>query len=105
MDWQFIIENLKTGAILSRLNGMDPLALARNPYVSVPFFVVLAVLIFFKMVRTVATITSVTALWFAIVYALPRHADGPILKDIGVFSGICIVIFAVLIYVYLIRSD
>lgn len=105
MNWQFIVENLKTETILSYFNGLDPLSLAYNPYVSVPFFIVLAILLFFKMVRTAATLTSAVALWFAISYTIPKGTDGPLLKDIGLFSGICIVIFAILIYVYLIRSD
>jgi hypothetical protein len=104
MDWQFIAEHLRTEAILSHLAGFDPLSLARDPYVAAPFLVVLAALFLFKMIRTAVTILSAVALWFAIAYALPK-TEIISLKDLGAFIGVCIVILAVLIYVYLIRSD
>lgn len=104
MDWQSIAEHLRTEVILSHLAGFDPLGLARDPYVAVPFLIVMAALVFFKMIRTAATILSAVALWFAIVYALPK-TEIISLKDLGAFIGVCTTILAVLIYVYLIRSD
>lgn len=104
MDWQFILENLRTEAIFSHLAGLDPLSLAYNPYVVIPFLFVLTILGFFKMIRTLATIFSAIALWFAMAYALPKD-EIISLQDLGVFIAICIAILAVLIYVYLIRSD
>ncbi|MGQ9500264.1 MAG: hypothetical protein ACUVQ6_08005 [Dissulfurimicrobium sp.] len=104
MDWQFIAEHLRTEEILSHLAGLDPLSLASDFYVAAPFLIVMAVLVFFKMIRTAATILSVVALWFAIAYTLPKTEIISI-KDLGVFIGVCTAILVVLIYVYLIRSD
>ncbi|MGB9713331.1 MAG: hypothetical protein ACP5J5_01360 [Dissulfurimicrobium sp.] len=104
MNWQLILENLRTEAIFSRLAGTDPLSLAHNPHIAIPFLVVLAVLALLKMVRTLVTVVSAAALWFAVVYTLPK-GEGFSLKDLGVFISICIMILAFLIYVYLIRSD
>lgn len=104
MDLQTITEHLRTESIVAYLSRIDPLTLARDPYVAVSFLIVMVVLFSLKMLRTAVTILSVVAMWFGIAYAIPK-TEIISLGDLGAFIGVCISVLAALVYVYLIRSD
>jgi 1,4-dihydroxy-2-naphthoate octaprenyltransferase len=104
VDWTAIAQNLRTEVIIGHVQAVDPLSLTTNPYVVVPAVLLLGVMIVLKMVRTLATIVGVIALWLAVIYTLPAPGLEIKLTDLGAFSGACIGVAALLIYVYFVRE-
>ncbi len=105
MDWQILLQNLTTDSILAHFSGLDPVEVATNPYFAVPALLVIAILFFFKMIRTLAILIGIFALWLAVVYAFPQDDGGISLQNIGTFAGICLGVAALWIYILFIRGD
>jgi hypothetical protein len=105
VNWEAIAEQLQTKNIVSHLTAVDPLSVATNPYIVVPVVALLGALAAMKMMRTLGTIVAVAILWCAVFYAFPQQGHEIELHNLGVFAGIALAAIALLIYVYLIRSD
>ncbi len=105
MDWQILLENLTTDAILSHLKGVDPVTVATNPYVAGCALLVILGLLFFRMIRTLAVLAGLFALWVAVAYAMPQNNTDVSLESIGIFAGICLGVVGCWIYIFFIRGD
>jgi 1,4-dihydroxy-2-naphthoate octaprenyltransferase len=104
MDWNAISQNLRTESLVSSASGVDPLTVLSNPLFLVPAVLIMGTLVFLKMMRTLATIVGVVAIWIAVVYTLPDGGVELRLTDLGLFSVICIGVAAMWIYVYFVRN-
>lgn len=105
MDWSAITEKLTTESICSYLSGHDPVSLLSNLYVVIPSVIVLCVLCFLKMVRTLAVIVGSFAMWVAMVYSFPKENQDLQIGDVAIFGSVAIGVAACWIYVFIIRSD
>ncbi len=105
MDWSAITEKLTTESICSYLSSYDPVSLISDPYVIIPSIIVLCVLCFMKMVRTLAVLLGLFAMWVAMVYSFPEENQELQVKDITIFGSVAIGVAICWIYVFIIRSD
>ena len=71
----------------------------------VPVGLILLIMLFFKMIRTVSLIIGFVALWIACVYALPKSLEELSLRQLGIFVTACSGVLAFWVYIFIVRSN
>jgi len=76
-----------------------------NPYVMIPFGLLISALAFFRVFKILALVTGCAALWYAVSYTIPRGGGELNVQELTVFGIICTAVLASWVYVFIIRGD
>lgn len=105
IDWQSILENLRSEHLIDFFMRRDPVELLTNPWVIVPGLCLLAALYFFKFRKAIAVIAGLCGMWAGFYYGMPYEGEPLDLHNVLVIGGAFICVAAFWIYIFLIRAD
>jgi hypothetical protein len=100
-----ILEAFRTEVLMARLTEFDPFTTATNPYVIGGAILIVGALCALRMLRTLAVLVGLLAIWVAVFYALPHEQEDLNLENIGTFVSACVGVIALWAYVFFVRSD
>ncbi len=106
IDWELVAEMAKTQNIVKYLSNLDPISFLLAPTSILVEVIAVCIMLFFGMVRTMAVIAGIIAIWCAIAYTLPdTTAETLSLSDLANFLAICMAVVVVWIYVFFVRNN
>ncbi len=103
IQWEYVIEALKSENIIKHLSATDPLQLLSDPHYLIPFILIVAALLFFRFSKTLVFILGCMVFWYACVHQLTKHEEIQ-LHNIAEFGITSMVVLGTWIYFFFIRE-
>ncbi len=100
-----ILSTLTTQNIVNRFQFLDPLVFIKDWRYMTIFVIVMLVLIYRQMVRTIALLCGAIFLWVVGYYYFPKGGTTLHLENMLIFIGATILVVGIWIYVIMIRHD
>ena len=105
IDWQQILENLRSEHLIEFFMRRDPVEIFTNPWVIVPALCVVAALYFFKFRKLIAVLVGLCGMWAGFYYGMPYKGEALNLENVLVIGGTFVGVAAFWIYIFLIRGE
>ncbi len=103
IQWESVIEALRSENIIKHLSGTDPLRLLSDPHYLIPFILIIAALFFFRFSKTLVFILGCMVFWYACVHQLPKNGELQ-LHNIAEFGITSVAVLGTWIYFFFIRE-
>ncbi len=105
IDWQTILDSLRTEHLIGLFTQCDPLELASNPWVIIPVIIVLVALYLLKFRKVIVIFAGLCGMWLGFYYGMP-YGDAPLdLENVLIIGGTIVGVAAFWIYVFFISGD
>ena len=105
IDWQSIIENLRSEHLIELFLSRDPVEIFTNLWVVVPLLVVTGVLYFLNFRKVIAVAAGMCMMWLGFYYGMPYQGEPLNFDNVLVIGGTFVGVAAFYIYIFLIKGD
>ncbi len=104
IQWDQLIEAIKSENIIKQLSGTDPVEVLADPHYLIPMLIICLILFFLKFRKTLVFLLGCLVFWYACVHQLPKNGELK-LHDIASFGTTCVMVLGTWIYFFFIRED